>query len=634
MAYIGETYYGMAAEDYPLLPTVMSGLEIVWGAPSCLEHTDGSRARLSLWLPKTHESIMPKLGDLVYIAAVVDGEGSNCFTGKVDSVLAQDDHKEPGGYRINLTASDVIAETAKLRLSDSPWPWESVLTRYARLQTLLAQSGITLDALPVEYTVMGDTNVAPKDVDSYNALEAVQKVAMAMGATLTATSAGTIRLTDPLKFPTVLVSDQTAASAVYSWEGLKDKSRSVKTVSGSQARKNWSSNPSGDVTSTGYTYSSGTGGAATPGFLLGNLRVDDGGARRGQAYRALTWTVASTGGTAGWQYTETLSGASGAVWSGGMWVRTKYGPSAGIKAVLTFRNGTTPVGTKASTTYTLTPGIWTYIKVDGAAATGAWTNVFLEAQVQGAVAVGTTHDIDGVLLENTATAGTFFDGNSLDLTADITTNELPYWDGSPIVEIPASAIQDDAFVIDHANTVNQVKLAYSLTTDSRTTFNDTSLSSVDQVSLKKVPQQRSIESDFAWDGTTGAAPTGVIVTKANQILAAQSEPKWRLASTVRVLLKELTPQAGGWQLLSMNYRDGLIVKISGVPKINQYQRLRGGRIVLGNTPAVELEIEPVDYSAPVPITRDSLLTDELANDYPIGNFHNLTINDLRSIGPR
>ena len=93
----GRTYRTDKA-SYPFFPTVMSGVDIQWGASSCIEHPDPSRAQLSLWIPKTHEGWLPELGDVVTVSGLYNDSPTSTnfvsmFAGKIESVKLQDDHK-------------------------------------------------------------------------------------------------------------------------------------------------------------------------------------------------------------------------------------------------------------------------------------------------------------------------------------------------------------------------------------------------------------------------------------------------------------------------------------------------------------------------------------------------------------
>lgn len=631
---IGGHTFNLNKADYPSRPTAMSGVDITWGAGSCIEHTEPTRATLNLWIPYSFQNWLPALGDAVTITANLSGTAS-LFVGKAETVTARDDHSK--GYRVKVVAGDVISETAKLRLADKPWPYETGQSRYYRTRDLLQASNVSfVEPTSPQYLDLFNLKVTPRDVDAFNALEAVQRLAMAAGTVVNATG-GKLKFADPLKLPVVLLKADSQSSIKYAWTGTTENSRSIQTTAGVEKRRNYISNPNAAVNYNGYSYDAGTGGTTSL-FLQGQTFLPGTGleARRGSNYTQLWWQTGSTGGAGGVKVTESISGTSGDKFSGGLWLRhNKAGMS--LSVTVTFLNGSTAVGTKSASYSTSYLG-WYFYKIDGATATGPYNSVRIDALIQGAITTGTTQHVDGVLLEKSATAGDFFDGNTLDAATDVRTGEVPNADGSALPVIPASAIEDDAFQLDHANTVNQIKVEYFATSEvlpnTAPAFSDATLSLVNPESAKQVPQQRSLQSDFAWNQQNGTQPSGVLFSRARVLLAAQSIPKWRLASTVSIVLKELDSQPGLRLLLDESTRFGQLIKITGVPMIDQYQRVRGGRIVLGTEPVLELEIEPVDYSAPLSLTRSSLIADPVASTYNLRNFKTLTPNDLRSIGAR
>jgi hypothetical protein len=126
-----------------------------------------------------------------------------------------------------------------------------------------------------------------------------------------------------------------------------------------------------------------------------------------------------------------------------------------------------------------------------------------------------------------------------------------------------------------------------------------------------------------------------MVTKGNLLLAGQSKAQWRLSDSLKLVLKEIPFDSVVNFLLDEFYRFGALIRIDNGPSfVPQYMRVRGGRIVLGKEQALELELEPVEYSAPIPLSGATLKADYAAANYRIRNFKTLTSNDLRTIGAR
>ena len=89
-------------------------------------------------------------------------------------------------------------------------------------------------------------------------------------------------------------------------------------------------------------------------------------------------------------------------------------------------------------------------------------------------------------------------------------------------------------------------------------------------------------------------------------------------------------------LLNESTRFGALITLNNGPnRLPKYFRAHAGRIVLaGDDTQIEFDVEPVDYSAPVPLTRNTLRGDANASYTLIGNLKNITSNNLRSIGAR
>jgi hypothetical protein len=126
-----------------------------------------------------------------------------------------------------------------------------------------------------------------------------------------------------------------------------------------------------------------------------------------------------------------------------------------------------------------------------------------------------------------------------------------------------------------------------------------------------------------------------IYQKAQRLLDGQSTPQYRLSDGLKVVLKNLPEQVSIKYLLDEATRFGHLIKLSGQPALmSNYFRVKSGRIVLGESQALEFDLEPVEYSAPTPITSITLAVDSVAKNLRIQNFKTLSSNDLRTIGAR
>lgn len=152
-----------------------------------------------------------------------------------------------------------------------------------------------------------------------------------------------------------------------------------------------------------------------------------GGGPQGRAgFIRQTVNVVKTSGSSGWAYQDaTGAGVTGDVWSGGMWVR--FGAATTVTPRLAFvaADGTTLVGSKTAAGVVCAANTWTYVKVDGATATGNFAYMQFWAQVAGVVPVNGFYDATNLIFEHTATVGTYFDGSFPD-----TASLLYEWIGS------------------------------------------------------------------------------------------------------------------------------------------------------------------------------------------------------------
>jgi hypothetical protein len=807
---IGGRFYNSTKSGYPSAPTIFSGVEISWGADSCIEHPDASRAELSLWVPKTHKAFLPSLGEVVKVNAYLTPpenaslytNTARMFTGKVESIKLQDDHKatpavaipnsvnitattgwtlrysttgaseagrvaaaatvvdgdsfkypftssgthwfftktprfnvtagqnytitwtdnngtayytsevryynssgaqvgsmaqtislmegrlvftppvgavtadvelitnmsslsglasvdgyykigkivlgvpDSSGYRINITAADALAEASRLRLSDKPWLFTTVFGRQNRIATLASNAGVDFEEWPSDdqgAVEANDTWVRGRDVDSFPALEAYQRATMAAGHTVISAD-NKVQPSRKMNLPQVLGSSQPVSGAVYKASTGTGVPFHEMYVNGVLTRTNWASFATGrDVNGnyfTGgvYTAVPGTGGQAyiySLGLDTPNVTTAD--FKNGADTIMVNWTSSATAGSQGVYYQQganSISGASGSKVSAGVWVKSNVTRS--VKLQVNLFNNTTAAGTLLSNVFNLVKDVWQWIKLDGVTATAAYNLVQVYIQPQTNMLAGQSFYIDGVLIEKTATSGTYFDSYTLDAGSNVVAIER-----SGVPAFDASAIVDDVFEIDTSKVVNDIKVefktavgAYTATfeyVDNDQVFTD------EEGSRKTTPQSRSIDTDWAMrevDMELGI-PTSVMVTKGQLLLHGQSEPQWRMSNALSLVLSKVPAQEAIYSLLKEDTRFGSLLKITNGPElVFPYMRVRGGKIVLGEEPVLEFDLEPVEYSAPIPLSGATLAADYVASNYRIKNFKTLTAHDLRTIGVR
>jgi hypothetical protein len=551
---------------------------------------------------------------------------------------------DPPGYLVNIVASDALAEGGRLRLSDKPWSTADVYSRFWQIKEAARDSGvkfaynITEDQGVVDtYNVM----IAPRDVDSAPALEVYQKTAMAAGLTVISAK-NVIQPSVKLKLPTVISANTAAASAVYSWTGSSYVSASILKVNGVQTRRNEARYPvSPTWVSTEWSTVAGTGGVVAAGNVYYDAAFKNTAARApgttGGSYSnfAKKWTTAATGGSQGILYKDAnITGATGTRLSASMWFLSST--TKNVRLVLTAKNATTGVGTISGPIVSAVAGKWTLIKAEGVTTTNSYTSVEALAEVQTTtnMKVNEVLSAQGLIIEKTATIGKYFDGNTLDAAVNVLISDITVGPtNDPLPLFPASAIVDDVFEIDTTEVINQIKVDYISYENSEYTEKSTNVDQFKGGLAKSTPQQRTLSTEMlTYDNNIG---TQFIYHKAERLLAAQSLPQYRLSDGVKAVLSALPEQVSLKYLLDEATRFGHLIKLSGQPNmLRPYFRVKAGRILLGETTEMEFEIEPVEYSAPTPLSKNTLAADDTAYKLRLQNLKTLTANDLRSIGAR
>lgn len=554
---------------------------------------------------------------------------------------------DPSGYRVNLVASDALAEGGRLRLSSEPWAATNVQGRVWQVSEAAKAAGVQFADYVTTDQGAADTTgvyVIPRDVDSAPALEVYQKAVMAAGLTVISAK-NIIQPSVKLKLPRVLSMDSSAASAVYSWTGSRYVSPSILKVNGVQTRRNEARYPvSPSYTTTEWSTVAGTSGVvSTSNSSMSNSGVDRAPGTAWNTYMSFSkqWTTGATGGSHGILYKDTaITGTSSSRLSAGIWVM----PSAtkNMRLVLTAKNGTTPVGTVSGPVVSAKGGVWTWLKAEGVTTTNSYTSVEALAEVQTTTNMQTNDVLaaQGVIIEKTATMVGYFDGSTTDASTTTVMTDVtvgPNNDALPLV--PASAIEDDAFEIDTTEVVTQVKISYRQeywdTANNKWAFEEESADVNNFAGLPKTtPQERSLDSDLlVLDGT--AVENTFLFQKAQTLLAAQSTPQYRLSGGVRIVLKALPEQVSLKHLLNEATRFGHLIKLSGQSNLlSPYFRVKAGRFLFGDEPAMEFEIEPVEYSAPTPMSQNTLFSDTTVWTVRLHNLKTLTSDDLRQVGAR
>lgn len=189
---------------------------------------------------------------------------------------------------------------------------------------------------------------------------------------------------------------------------------------GVELRRNLITNPSAEVNLAGYQAVAGTGG------VVATSQETTGGAVSQKFFRT-TWTTGNTGGIAGAAYMHTgISGNTAQRYSVSMWVRSNRTRVMSLEIALNISGaGHTYVDSPATT---LVADQWTLIKIQNVVPNNTFNEVYLivYGDSDNASLTGDTLDIDGLLLEQATSVGTYFDGDTTDL------DQSDYeWTGTP-----------------------------------------------------------------------------------------------------------------------------------------------------------------------------------------------------------
>lgn len=150
--------------------------------------------------------------------------------------------------------------------------------------------------------------------------------------------------------------------------------------------------------------SSGTGGVAFA------TRASIGGGIGNTYYARALWTSGATG--TGGMYVRDGTGVTGDIVSVGIWVRYSVAGNANI--AVTVRNGAADVISVTGPSIYVPADTWTYFSYEKLVVPGTFTYVQVWPRRTSAMPAGSTQDISAATIEKATTAGTFFDGSTLE----------------------------------------------------------------------------------------------------------------------------------------------------------------------------------------------------------------------------
>lgn len=175
-----------------------------WGADDGLEPLEPATLSVTVTVPVGAR--LPSFGDRVELDGRILTAGNDVvfhlFTGRVDTAerdyrtLTLPDRTRVKVHQITLEAADDTAQLRRIRLSDEPWPAESSADRQNRIAELVADQVTLADDV---FTINGQSfPVAPRDVDSFSALEALELLAAATPQRIEARRDGIGASSEPL----------------------------------------------------------------------------------------------------------------------------------------------------------------------------------------------------------------------------------------------------------------------------------------------------------------------------------------------------------------------------------------------------------------------------------------------------
>lgn len=620
---IGNKGFNSTKAGYPAFPTVYSGIEINFGADSCLEHPEASTATLSLWVPKTHESFIPKLGDEVKITASIGASSkAGVFTGSVDEVKLWDNRKSLTGFDPEPFRGPTVFNTVSAVAAD----WQ-LSYNYSKTETRAVPSANKAVGADGTLTVtLPDDAVTDSSGSFLVTGECTKRFVMPSNADISVDIQSSDFETEQFRISSynAAVSGTLVNSTEYM--ALSDI-RILHTATGTY----WGKMGSISLHSKSRTFS------------IGPLVVRN---------RSLA-TKDDPKDFPGWRVNISASDAVAA--AGRLRLGDVPWPSEGgmarLSRIATLAN---PSGVEFfDPGYTLADGVYTMPENSGE---DVMANVLVRAR-----------DVDSVnaleVYQNTAMSAGLTVGS---VDNKVTTNNallLPQvlnksvsaayveeltseYTGRPVPVIPSDAIVDSSFTLDATETVNQVKIEYFVREGSLWTSEYLAVSeqTMTKDALKdsfSTPVARTLSTENQVNTPFSPAPPNMLDTvnavwvRAKAALSAQSVPHWKLTESLSIILRELPDSAGLLDLIEESGRFGQLIRIDGVPEqIGRYQRIRGGRILFAENPELEFEIEPVDYSGPTPLSKNTAYADTITRTVKVRDMKTISAKDLRSIGAR
>lgn len=660
---IGGRSYNKDKSGYPVMPTVFSGVEINFGASSCIEHPEPTSSTLSLWVPKTHENHVPALGESVHVVGGIGSQSSTLFKGSVEDVKLHDDHKPAAtplstrtnlitnpsaevnfnGYSAELGTGGAIERslrsdggkvgssyvrtvwttgntggnagpayfqsgfsgTTSEKYSVSVWV-RSNKTRTVALELTLLNSGVGntwAGYTPVTLSANVWTQLKIENVTPSAAFNEAYIWAYADAANKFATD-------DYMDLDGLILEKATTAGTYF--DGNTQDTLSAETISVSQ----WDGVAHASTTTQSvYALNSESGGyrinvvAADAVAAAGRLRI----------------------GTTPWDstiLTKRLSDIAQLAQPSGVEFHDPY-LGDNLYGVPADRGGDEMLGI-----------IVRARDVDSISA----LEIYQDTSMSAGITVGSIDNIVGPNYKLLMPRVLDRDVNGVAIIEEVSSK----YTERPIPAIPVGAIVDDTFTLDTTETVNQVKLDYFVRkgtawTSEHLAVSEANMTLSTEANKFAAPVTRGLKTETqVEDPYSSLQPPKMdsansITIKARGLLAAQSIPRWRLSSGMSLVLKELVDNGGLQDLIEEAGRFGQLIRIDGAPeRVESYQRIRAGRIVLGEKPSLDFELEPVDYSAPTVLTRNTAFYDGTTKAITLGAFQNsgITINDLRSIGAR
>lgn len=606
---IGYRAYNLNKSGYPVRPSIYAGMEVAFGAASCSEHPESTTASLSLWVPKTHTEYLPKLDEEVYVRGTFGGTKiSTVFAGTVDRVTLFDDHKPAETYDPTQYYGNKVLDINDSLLGHWIVTGDVSLTHTA---TSIDNGILTItldDRIVNAYGYHHSTHITLQNLQKFS-IPADRDLSVETG-----------------------IVGATGVVTMYFYNSIGNL-LSGKTV---------------DVN----TINTVTPPAGATKMAIGDWSID---AKAGYPILKVGPFIVRDPSTAT-PAPESVPGyrvlvqCSDAVAQAG---RLRIGDTPWDSTTAMLRFGriselAKPAGVKFGGTYGLTVSRGyaeledVYVRARDVDSVNA-LEVYQGTAMSGGMTVGSISNVVGPNYRLLMPRVLDKDTNGAFIEEVTNPNN-----SRPIPAIPVNAIVDDSFSLDTTETINQVKLEYfvrkgTVWSSEPEAVSETNMTiSASDAKYAPVTRTLKVENQVNDPYSSLQAPkldaVNSVMVKATALLAAQSVPRWRLSNGCDIVLKNLPDSEGLIQIIDEETRFGQLIRIDNGPsEIEQYQRIRGGTIVLGANPSLSFQLEPVDYSAPLALTKDAATFDATTASITYADLKKnlgLKINDLRSIGAR